>query len=399
MPVVQLASGVQHWRVRAFDAANVPSAWASSDLTIDAVAPPTPQSPADGTALAQPGSPPLLSWTGTAGAVDYTVQVDKETDFVGALSYTTRVTSLVIPAPLEATTYYWRVAKARKATGIESAFSQPVSFIVGALKPVEIVSPDDDPNNEVEDVELMRKPVDGAQYYQLVATDPDFNTIVDNQTRVLGTHYSPPITYNNNQYYWQVRAVDLSGNPTAWSPIRANFNRVWPDRPQPVHPAGAGTPVVTGEPYFQWTPVRRRDPLRARGGAGRELHAWHLRQVQSCPARPRRATESSPACRLVPTRDAPCRTGPVTYWRVRGIDLPLGPSGVQGIYSATQAFSYDATYFTDVLPWTERPMSVCLRSRGARCPARRRTDSASSRTTAPPCSARRRTRRRTRPRE
>ena len=349
VPVVQLATGVQHWRVRALDAANVPSAWASSDLTIDAVAPPTPQSPADGTALTQPGSPPLLSWSVTSGAVDYTVQVDKETDFVGALSYTTKVTSLVIPAPLEATTYHWRV-KAKKATGIESAFSEPVSFTVGALKPVDIVSPDDDPNNEVEDVQLAWKPVEGAQYYQLrVATDTDFNTIVDNQIKVLGTHYSPPVTYDNNQYYWQVRAVDLSGNPAAWSTIQANFNRVWPDRPQPVHPVGADTPVVTGAPYFQWTPVQHATHYQLDVGTDPNFSPGYY---DSCRVAGTTYTSGNGTGLLgvQPQRpDEVCvmRPGVVQYWRVRGIDLPRG---VQGIFSPTQSFRYSDTYFSDVVP-------------------------------------------------
>ena len=60
------------------------------------------QSPADGSASPQPSSPPLLSWVGHEGATSYTVEVDGDSDFIGATSYTTKTTSLVVPDPLGA---------------------------------------------------------------------------------------------------------------------------------------------------------------------------------------------------------------------------------------------------------------------------------------------------------
>ncbi|MET1059760.1 MAG: Ig-like domain repeat protein [Nocardioides sp.] len=356
VPTVLLAGGTQHWRVRALDADATPSSWTTGEFTISPVAPPTPQGPADGTSLHQPASPPLLEWTETPGAVEYTVQLDKETDFVDAVTYTTRVTSLVVPDPLEATTYHWRV-KAKKTTGIESAYSEPISFSVGALAPVTIVGPDDDPDNEVEDVVLDWEPVPGAQYYQLrVATDEDFNTIIDNQTKILGTRYSPPVTYLNNQYYWQVRAVDLSGNPTAWSSIQANFNRVWPDRPQARYPAGPGTVEIAGQPYFQWTPVQHAtyyqldvggDPNFSPGSFDTCRTAGTTYTTQNGILTTRFGQSADETCSMQP--------GAVMYWRVRGMDLP---KGVQGLYSATQAFRYRPSEFRNVRPANGQTVDV-----------------------------------------
>ena len=249
VPTSLLAKGEQFFRVRAFNSSGTGSSWALAGFTISAFAAPTPLSPVGGQVLAQPQDPPLLTWEGTQGATEYRVQVDAEGNddsWVGAKEYVTKSTSIVVPDPLavddpaQPKTYYWRV-QATKASGIFSDYSAQAEFAVGSLNQPAIVSPDDSPDNEVEDVVLDWDPVPGAQFYQLrVATDKDFNNVVDNQVKVLGTRYSPPVTYKNNQYFWQVRAVDLSGNPTSWSDLNANFNRVWPDTPRPVFPAGPG---------------------------------------------------------------------------------------------------------------------------------------------------------------
>ena len=209
--------------------------------------------------------------------------------------------------------------------------------------------PADSPDNEVEDVVLDWEPVPGAQYYQLrVATDEDFNTIVDNQVKILGTRYSPPVTYLNNQYYWQVRAVDLSGNATAWSSIQANFNRVWPDRPQARYPAGAGTVEIAGQPYFQWTPVQHAthyqldvggDPNFSPGTFNTCRTAGTTYTTQNGTLSSQFGQDGEEDCAMQPGNDM--------FWRVRGLDLP---KGVQGLYSATQAFRYRPSDFTQVRP-------------------------------------------------
>ena len=58
------------------------------------------------------------------GATSYTVEVDGDADFIGAKVYTTKNTSLVVPDPLIAGDYYWRVTAA-KAAGIVSACPPP----------------------------------------------------------------------------------------------------------------------------------------------------------------------------------------------------------------------------------------------------------------------------------
>ena len=44
---------------------------------------------------------------------------------------------------------------------------------------------------------------------------------------------------------WRVRAVDLAGQPTAWSSTRFSFEREWPEVAQAVWPVGPLTPPDT----------------------------------------------------------------------------------------------------------------------------------------------------------
>ena len=347
VPKTLLSTGVQHWRVRAVSAGGVESVWSEESIAISPVTSPTPIAPVDGALLAQPNDPPLLTWEGTQGAASYTVEVDTEDDFLGPTykTYSTQTTSLVVPDPLSAPTYFWRVT-AVKGPGVVSLPSSPVSFQVKPLDPVVLRSPADDPTTTVEDVVLDWDPVPGAQYYQLrVATDSDFNTRVDDEIKVpkiYGTRYSPKVTYNNNQYYWQVRAVDLAGKPTGWTTVNNSFNRVWPDRPQAVYPAGAGTQVISGAPYFQWTPVQhatqyqldvgrtptsRPAPTRLHGGR-HDLHAVSRRDLGD---RQRRASGNG--------SDEDCSPSGVDHLLAcspAGSPQSSSPAWVLGLFSETQ---------------------------------------------------------------
>ena len=48
---------------------------------------PIPLAPADGEVLAQPQSPPLLQWSSSQGAVSYAIEVDGDSDLLGAKVY------------------------------------------------------------------------------------------------------------------------------------------------------------------------------------------------------------------------------------------------------------------------------------------------------------------------
>ncbi len=83
----------------------------------------------------------------------------------------------------------------------------------------------------VQDVVFDWDPVQGAKQYEIwVALDHDFNNEVEKRI-VYGTRYSPPTTYDNNNYYWKVRPINAADQPAPWPDAPSEFQRRWPDGP------------------------------------------------------------------------------------------------------------------------------------------------------------------------
>ena len=332
VPTRVLPSGVTFWRVRAVGATR--SGWSQSSFTVAPVATPILLSPQNDADLAQPSQPPLLQWGGVQGATQYTVQVDSEPDMIGAKSYTTRSTSLVVPDPLTVGDWYWQVT-ASKGSGLNSLPSSISHFHVKPLVAPTITYPADNVVlSTIEDVVLDWNSVPGATTYDVqVALDQDFNNIALNVTNIRSTRYSPPTTLNSGQFWWRVRAVDPAGQQTPWTATLYGFNRVWPEAPAAVYPQGAvdAPAAITGtKAYYQWTPAK---------------HATEY-QLQVSPD-----ANFSPGvtdtCTTAQTTYTPRGAGDcsfpsgstVAYWRVRPMDQPY-PGGLPGIYSQAQAFTY-----------------------------------------------------------
>lgn len=343
-------TGQLYWRVRALDASRNASDWAESSLELDALDVPSQLTP-DGEQLSQPDEPPVLSWQGVQGASAYTVEVDGDPDFISATSYTTTTTSLALPTGLEAGDYWWRVTASFDAT-LSSPASSAATFTVTPLAAPVQVSPADSPDTNVEDVVLDWDPVPGAASYELrVSTDADFNNLVDTVTKVMGTSYSPALTYDNGAYFWQVRAIDTNGRPTEWRTVRNSFQRSWSEQPQAVYPTGdVGHPSdISGVRYFEWTPIP---------------HAAYYQLVVGSDANFSPGTYTM--CRVVGTtytvgnmtsslghrNDEACTMpdSDVLYWRVRGIDAPSQSSGVLGLYSKIQAVRWSAKSIPNATP-------------------------------------------------
>jgi hypothetical protein len=381
VPTMNLNAGTNYWRVRALNVGNEASAWSTGSFGNPEVKVPVPASPADGATLVQPANPPLLSWSGSPGATSYTVEVDGEPDFVGAKSYSTKTTSLVVPDPLGAGDYWWRVT-AVKGPGLISQPSASASFIIGALPAPVLVSPNNSANEPVEDVVLDWHPVPGAKTYEVqVANNVDFTNITETKTGIRGTRYSPPAGYNNDQYYWRVRAIDLGGAPTPWAQSQFNFKRHWPDRPWPVFPVQDGLPLTpdnanhdpadlpieimtTPAPFFQWMPVQHASHYQLQVDTQENFSSADLETCQIA------GTTYTPGNGVFRTTsftrsiDEEClvREGALLYWRVRPMDEPFNgtgfPNGVEGIYSPTQRFVWDPAMFTNVSPTEEAVVDI-----------------------------------------
>lgn len=365
-PTTALRSGQQFWRVRAVKGTDT-SAWREGNsFAVSPVGVPVPVAPIDGVDLAQPADPPLLQWLGSAGATSYTVEVDGDADFVGAKSYTTKTTSLVVPDPLFAGDWFWRVT-AVKGAGLVSLPSQQATFDVWPLAQPTLTSPADSVDTKVGDVVLDWEPRAGARTYDVQISDgPTFDpATTTTATGVQGTRYSPKVTLNNDQFWWRVRAVDLNGQATEWAQTNFGFNRVWEDQPQPVSPLGSTVtpPALTeNEQHFEWTAVPKATEYQLLVGSN----------VNFSPG-------TYDVCNVVGTTYAPrnfadCgyRSSPtVTYWKVRPLDKPYENDGLPGqFYSPTQAFVWSGPAASQpFVDFDVTGLSVAVNESGAGCTA------------------------------
>lgn len=334
VPSRNLARGTQNWRVRA-ERDGQYSPWAVGSFGVSPVGVPVPTAPANGSVLPQPDQPPLLRWTSSRGAVSYTVEVDGDADFIGARSYSTRTTSLALPEALPAGDYFWRVTASLDG-GFNSLPSPTSGFVLGTLASPRLTYPVDDINQAVEDVVFDWQPVPGAVTYDLqVATDSTFNNFAYRAENLYGSRYSPPVTLFNDQFWWRVRAVDLAGQPTAWSTARFSFQRNWLDTPDPVWPLGATSvadgsvvPSDSSKTYFQWTPVQHASRYQLAVATDRNFS----QNVSTC---------TTSATTFAPRSGTDCSFSPGTvfYWKVRPLDDPYG-GGLPGIFSVTQKVTW-----------------------------------------------------------
>src|SRR4051794_20810835 len=255
----RLPTGMVHWKVRGISASGVNGSWATSALSLTPESGPALLGPADDPSgdkpLFQPDNPPLLRWKPVAGAAQYIIEVDTESDFIGASTYRTSTTSKVVPDAKVGGVYFWHVRALLSGTGEQTAWSPTWHYKIGSLSPVTLTSPADSADTGLTDVALDWQPVAGAKEYQLrVDNDVDFNSPLETIT-VQSTRYSPPSTYANDQYYWQVRAVNLNGGDLGWDRLpQPPFTRSWAEQPTMEDPPDAITPLG-GDLFYQRTPA------------------------------------------------------------------------------------------------------------------------------------------------
>lgn len=360
VPPQALPEGPINWSVTAFTGAESgPSA--TSNFSSSRLAAPVLSSPSSNAVLEQPANPPLLSWSPSAGATSYKVEVDGDADFVGASSYSTENTSLVVPVPLGDGDWFWRVT-ASKGSGLNSPTSEERRFVVSPLAAPTITSPPDDATQTLQDVVLDWAPVDGAVSYDLqVSTEADFSqgsALTENRTGILGTRFSPAVTYDNKSYFWRVRAIDMSGQATPWTAARSSFTRNWPDRPAAVYPAAAGAEEVPAPLYFQWSPVKHASEYEFQLGTQENFSVGTFEscRVAGTTFTPGMFAVNTTGILAPPRANEDCipQAGEINYWRVRGLDRPFTKSGdipgVQGLFSDAQAFTYLPLSVTNMAP-------------------------------------------------
>ena len=337
-PGITLPLGKLFWRVQAFGP-NGASNWSSASFTRTKQPGPALVGPEDGAQLDQPEDPPVLRWSPVAGAVSYVVEVDQATDepdWVDSVTASVKTTSYAVVDPVPDGTYWWRV-RAVFDNGINTNPSDVRSYHVGPLQSVVMHTTGD----QMEDVVLSWDPVPGAVTYELrVSTDNSFpDSNITEQVIVLGTFYSPPQTYNNASYFWQVRARNVLHQSEAWPQFPDEtgvFQRYWPEKPTLTYPTDGQT-VGAEDPWFQWTPVPLASSYILDWGSD---EGFSPGMFTSCVTT--QTTLSLGHLKGKPGAAACGPTGPGTYyWRVRAIDAPRN---VQGIISDVHSFTWAHTY-------------------------------------------------------
>jgi hypothetical protein len=352
-PTAALKTGEAWWRVRSINATGV-SGWTVASFTNTAKAGPTPVSPLPGVTLAQPADPPLLTWQPLARATGYQVEIDGgENDWIGTTTYDTQTTSLVVPDPQENGNYWWRV-RAILGAGVNTSWSEERDYKIGAL-PVVVsssVTPVNNPDSAVDDVVFDWAPVPGAISYDLQVDDDDsFSAPIDTVV-VKGTRYSNPVTYDNDQYWWRVRARNIFGKAEEWvlgadqpeeSGVRVRqFRRAWAAPPIQVYPNDQA--VVGDDFYYQWEPVAHASRYRLEVGTDSHFSPDTYEScftTESTYTAGHRIDRSWDDCMPVPGR--------TYFWRVQGLDGPRRPE-VNGIYSTIRQFRYNPGMVTQTSP-------------------------------------------------
>ena len=336
-PTDQLPMTRLYWRVRARKDGDTGS-WAGATFQRNKLAGPVLVGPASGAQLQQPGQPPVLRWNAVPGAVDYLVEVDTTAapDWVDARSMTTRATSLVWSewSQQDPGTYSWRVT-AQIAQGQLTVPSQTRSYTIGQLGAVSVVSPA--PDAQVEQVVLDWNPLPGAMTYDLrISTDDSFNTIID-QRNVRGTRFSPPKTYDVDDYWWQIRPRNVFDKAPDWTtmPVR-HFQRTWEGAgaiPVLQYPPNLLAPTVGDDFYYQWAPARLASRYRLDVGTDQNFSPGTFVSCWTT-----ETTYVPFALNSVGGSGCTPSVGNVMYWRVKALDGP--GNEIQGVYSAISKFVY-----------------------------------------------------------
>lgn len=358
VPTAKLKPGTWYWRVQALNATSEPSGWVFSELSVATVAAPTLGTPGPDVTLAQPDNVPLLTWSmpagtgaaGAAGVESYKVEVSNN-NFTTAKTYTTKSTALAVPEPLSLGTWRWRVTAVKSTNPlITSAPSPSRAFTIVPLAQPGIVGPRN--NVAVTDVVLDWNPVPGAKGYELqVSRTTDFSgalvenlTLENNKPLVLGTKYSPPKTYdNNNTYYWQVRAVDAAGNSSEWAKSGTPFQRNYPYAPSLTFPAN-GALDVPAPYYFDWTSVKHASRYQFQIADNENMSGARTCMVAGTSYTPGvfryKDTEPFQAVGFVNENCDPWE-GRTNYWRVRALDRPFtDPNDPGGVIEGLEGDSW-----------------------------------------------------------
>ena len=335
-PTATLPSGTLYWRVRAIsDTKGTIGRWATASFKESAFGAPLPQAPADGATLSQPTEPPVLVWQPVRAQPTTRSRSTRTTSSSCRTSTGLQPRPCCFPRPGRLSSTAGASAQTLPAVSSAAGHRSGRLWVDGLPAPT-LRSPANSPSATITDAVLDWDPVPGAIAYELrIGTDDQFNTITE-QVTVKSTRWAPPSTYNNDQYWWQVRSVDVKGDKAPWSDSPVwQLRRSWPDPVLLTYPADGD---IVGDPFYQGAPVRHA--------------SWYRIDVGTDP---NFSPNTYVSCTTVQTTYTPRADGTgcsptastVVYWRVRAFD---GPTNVNSLYSSIRSFIYDKTMVNQLLP-------------------------------------------------
>jgi hypothetical protein len=248
-----LLQGIRYyWRVNAKNSAGT-SAFSAWRMFTTLLPPPAAISPP----IASTDQPvtPVLRWSRDTDAIQYLVQVARNTSFKPFLIQVFTANDSVQTGPLgNDTVYYWRVS-ARNANGDTSSFPATAwSFQTRLSMPVQVL-PINGANGQVVSPSLSWYAVVGASTYRLqVSDDPGFpgSVIFDDQAITTTSRQVGPLS-GSRTYYWRVNARNAAGTSTSdWSAARNFSTRIdTPSTPTLLSPADRAQDIDFS-PTLQW---------------------------------------------------------------------------------------------------------------------------------------------------
>jgi hypothetical protein len=307
---------------------------------------------------------PTVSWTKVPGASLYQVWVNTDASFTTPMEpesafaatantmYTPNLSSQVSAYPDNNATsesaYYWAIVPCKSTNScgpsIRGTLGQATNAFVKKSPPVEPLAPADQATVTASDITFSwtdylatnrlaaaasgESSNQSAMMYRIqIATDENFQSILENAEVDQTTYTSPESMYPEGPLYWRVRAIDGDDNELTWSPVR----RLIKKNPLPVLQQPVALASVSPTAPFVWSGMSALE--------GYEIEIYKNAQVS--PTNLVCSAVGSKAARY-PALACPKPLAPTTnaspdddyLWRVRRIDA----DGLANPWTATSRF-------------------------------------------------------------
>jgi hypothetical protein len=264
-PMIGLMDENYFWKVQALDNAGNYSSWSTTWTFIIDTTPPTP--PAD--IFVWPDNvnindnTPDLDWNAFSdlgSPIKYDIQVDDDSDFSSPFVWISNIMddNYEIMIELAEGVWYWRV-KAKDNIGNAGGWYSSW-FRVDVTPPVAptLVWPADGENINDNKANLDWGPVTEyslpVAYRVQVDDDPDFSSPIVDVAGLPDDNYQITTELAEGVWYWQVRARDNAGNPSAWTGSWFRVDITPPTAPLLTWPADSEN-INNTTPTLGWNQV------------------------------------------------------------------------------------------------------------------------------------------------